>query len=79
MKLCCLIVHVVGSITASVLMKTCVMVYILKFYFYSCFFSLLENAGLSERQEGCGLFSKSGWSDAVMQVTLPSLKRERSI
>lgn len=31
--------------------------------------SFPENAGLSERQEGCGLFSKSGWSDAVMQVT----------
>lgn len=27
-----------------------------------------ENAGLSERQEGCGLLSEPGWSDAVMQV-----------
>lgn len=31
--------------------------------------SLTENVGLSEREEGCGLFSKSCWIDAVMQVT----------
>lgn len=34
---------------------------------------LTENVGLSERQEGCGLFSESGWSDAVMQVTLQTV------
>lgn len=31
---------------------------------------LAENVGLFERQEGCGLFSESGWSHAVMQVTV---------
>lgn len=31
--------------------------------------SLTENVGLSEREEGCGLFSKSCWIDAIMQVT----------
>ena len=30
--------------------------------------SLTENVGLSERKEGCGLFSKSCWIDAIMQV-----------
>lgn len=35
-----------------------------------CPVSLTENVGLSERQKGRGLFSGSGWSDAVMQVTL---------
>ncbi|MEQ2193046.1 Ryanodine receptor 2, partial [Xenoophorus captivus] len=30
-------------------------------------FSSTENVGLSKGQEGCGLLSKSRWSNAVMQ------------
>lgn len=43
--------------------------------------SLTENVGLSEREEGCGLFSKPCWIDAIMQVTTYSycLRTETNI